>query len=674
MIDQLPLLAAPHAARSTLNWFIDECVLPCYRALIPKKNVWQWADDHNVFLDGIATAEPGYYDSAKTPWAREFMETFTDPRFDEDHVIKSSRVGITEAALNVIRFMPGNCPGAALLAIDTTEEAKKIATDRLIPTLGADAKTDDDDDITRKLIRLRNMVINVSGSYSPTIFRNKWLRFAFLDEIEVVEQIDDEGTLHDLARSRQNDAPGAKLFTASKPKRWRSKHHCEVVTGTLSAYLVECPHCGTFQELSFDGTSPTHALRIEDSLRPGERPLSPPLGNFDPARGVYVAPPPPRVGRFRFEHCKDLLGQWDLARVEQETFYECASDAHCVISNAELKRSIRQTPGHWLQTNPRPVPRKRSRHIWDAYSLHAKLSLGHLARAFVEAQSDPSKLMHVVNNHFGLPWRERRAVVGDEQLFHCRAPYERGTVPFDPVLVTLCADTQDDCWKFVVAAYRLNGERAVVRWGRSGTRAELLDEFTRPIHHATDSTKIYYPTTGYVDAAGHRTDEVYDLHLESYSQVTGQFRLWPIFGRDFATNTKVVWWSDNPVHRFKNIRVYFCADDTFKRRLYLGSIAQAAEINRAIADGYEPAAKGLPPRLQLPGLPADPELRELMDELQSEQLIDADKGKWAKTRGTPNDYGDALKYCDVTFDFLKPILLAEENARRAQVLADEQRK
>ena len=64
----------------------------------------------------------------------------------------------------------------------------------------------------------------------------------------------------------------------------------------------------------------------------------------------------------------------------------------------------------------------------------------------------------------------------------------------------------------------------------------------------------------------------------------------------------------------------------------------------------------------LPGVPGDKELRELLDELQSEQL-GAD-GKWHKTRGIPNDYGDALKYCDAYFEYMLPHL---KRARQAEI-------
>lgn len=669
------LLSATAATppRALLAWLIDDILGPCYRALIPKLNVWQWADAGNVFLDEKATATPGYYNSAKTPYIRDPVETFTSTLYDEDHTMKSSRVGFTEAGLCILRYMPENLPGQALLALDSTEEAKKISEDRLQPTLPSASLTDDPDDVTKKVIRLRNMVIHVSGSYSPSIFRNKWLKFAFLDEVEVVEEIDGEGTLHDLARSRMADVPGAKLFTCSKPKRWRSKHHCEVVTGTLSAYLVPCPKCGTFQELSFDGSSPTHSLRIEDSIRAGEPPLSPPLGSYDPVRRLHAPFDPPRLGRFVFEHCRDMLGHWDLARVEAETYYECVTGCH--LTNSEIKAAVRTGLGRWLQTNPRPSPRKRSRHIWDIHSPHEKLSLGHIARQFLEAQSDPAKLLHVVNNHFGLPFREKRSEIGDAHLLRCVEPYRRGECPFVPDIATTCADSQDLWWKYVTTAYRivwdgdtaniLGHERAVIRWGRATTRVDLLEMARMPFTLQTDPARQFTPASGFVDQGGHRNDEVLDLHLESFRDGAPFFS--PIFGKGGIHVRARIWFSENAIHKGYRVRTFFCDDDSFKRSLYLGSIAQAHKIKEALAKGFVPAAAGCPARLWLPGLPGDKELRELLNELQAEKL-DAD-GDWKTVRSLPNDYGDALKYCDAWFEYMIPHLRRRRAAELEATLA-----
>jgi phage terminase large subunit GpA-like protein len=640
------------AAADVAQWVRTDVLAPCYREVIPSRSVWEWADDHNVYLDTRSTAKPCWYRSSKTPWAREVMETFTDPRWREDHAMKSSRVGMTEAVLNVLRFMPEHMPGQALYAINSTKEAKNIAGDRLIPTLrnsAAAALTDDDDDVTKQLIRLRSMTIHISGSYSAGTFRNKYLKFAALDECEVVDEVLEEGSLHDMARSRQSDVPDAKLYSLSKPVRWGSQHHREVVTGTLSAYLVECPHCGTFQELSFDGESPTGQLRIEG--------ISPPLR--DPSGNSLACQ---RVGRLRFDHCKDLSGEWDLERVEKETFYECINGCH--ITQEQKHGMIESGRGRWLATNPRPVPKKRSRHISDLYSLHDDVSWGRLACLYIQALADPGKLQHFINNHLGLPFREKASEVSEELVLECRSPYQRGTTPWRPDIVLIGGDTQDAYWKLVVAAFRLTGECAVVNWMYATTPAEILGLLDIPIPTG-DGTEEVMPTLGFIDAGGHRTDEVYDLFL-------ADSRLLPCFGRP-QPNLKTTVWKGTVMHRMRPMNFYNVADALLKRRIYQGQIGKVREIKAALREhaagrGPSLATLGLPHRLHLPADPFDSQAREFIGELQGETLTDT--GLWEKVKGKRNDFGDALKYANAAFDYIRPILEAEARQRAAAAATD----
>jgi Phage terminase large subunit (GpA) len=663
-------------------WLRAEVFAPCYREIIPSRTVWQWADDNNVYLDSRSTAQPQWYASRQTPWTRAFMETATDPRWREDHVMKSSRVGFTEAGLNILRFMPEHMAGQALYAIDSAKEVKSISIDRLIPTLRNlpnNPLTADPDDVSQQRIRLRAMTIHLAGSYSEGTFRNKYLRVAILDEVEAVDGVLEEGSLHDMARSRQNDVPDAKLFSLSKPVEWRSDHHKEVVSGTLEAYLVPCPHCGTFQELSRDGSSPTHSLRIEGISRP----LRDPAGN---------SLSPPRCGRLIFDHAKDILGEWDYSAVEASTTYECVACATPIREHDPLPPdAARHFPGddpvrhagaielrarlatgetlpckasmvlagQWLQTNPRPIPRKRSRHISDLYSLHAEVSWGKLARIFLQARADPDLLKHAINNHDGLPYRPAAAEITDEMVLECRSPYRRSHTPFVPHVCILGADTQDAVWKYTVAAFRLTGEVAVVRYGMATSPAELIAELDSPVLLENDPNRAFPLLLGFVDAGGHRTEEVYDLFYASHR------RLLSCYGRpkDIAVRSTV--WKGQTTHRLRPHDIYFAADVLLKRRLYLGHIARVREIRAALqahAGGTGPSlrALGLPQRLHLPAQPHDAEAKAYFSELAGEsQRAD---GTWEKVKGRHNDYGDSLKYALAAFDHLQPMLLAQAHA------------
>ena len=658
-------------------WLITECFLPAFRALVATISVWRWADK-NVTLHGAGTGRGGPYNSARTPWVRQFTETFTDPAWREDHVIKCSRSGFTEAALCIIRFMPDHAPGPVHLALDSAKAATDVNRERLIPTLRRHfAREDtDDNDITARVVRLRNMVIRVTGSYTEGAFRQHGNRLVILDEVEVVNEIDGVGTLHDLGRSRIRGVDGARLLSMSKPVRWGSAHHCEVVTGTLSVNLVPCPHCGTYQELTVDGRSLIDQLRIDKPLRPGQPPLSPRL--------TYSGAP---LGRLDFSTAKLLDGSWDLPAIERDTVYLCVSgcriqqdaplppeslpfmsdevrEAHASGRAFTCKQAMTLS-ARWLPTNPRPIPRKRSRHISDLHSLDADMTWGIFARIWIGAQSDPSRVKTALNEHFGLPAREKAAEIGEEHILELRAPYRRGTIPFRPDIIVTSADTQDAYWKHVTVAARLDStgqhyaEIAVVSWGIATSKPELIALLSTPLGYfpPEGDCETYHSLGGLVDAGGHRKDEVYELHYESAG------RYFASYGRGGAALVTPTW-SRQIEWRLQTLTIYMYHDDAWKRRLYLGSIARAREIKRCLADGYDPEARQLQPLIRTPGVERDKLLAQFETELQGERLNE--EGEWERVPGTHNDFGDALKTARISLELQLPRVRAQWLARRTE--------
>ncbi|MDP1580719.1 MAG: phage terminase large subunit family protein [Candidatus Didemnitutus sp.] len=669
-----PRIDLSPAPPSTRQWFRSDILLPAYRPIIPEKNSWEWADDKNVYLDAKAAAKPGWYASRRTPHVREFNETLTDHRWKEDLVIKSSRTGYTEAALNNIRYAPQNAPGNALFAIDSKLEAKNVSKERLEKTLkkaAGEEFPDDPDEAGIYAVRLRNMTVQLSGSYSAGIFRNKWLRQVVLDECEVKSVILDEGNIFDLAESRINRHPHGKLFAMSKPKKPGTPFHKRWCTGTRSVRLAPCPHCGTFQEFTFFGES------ASENLKPLAERGKPPV------RETEI--PPPRLGKLVFSHCKDLTGHWDRERIVAATHYECVRGcritgretldaSHAWIfpgtdpgatevrtrlfsgETLESKAAI-MLAGQWLATNPNPHPKRRSRHISDLYCLDDEIVWGELALMFIDCEGDPTKLMHFFNNNLGFVFRPKSAEVSQEKLLALRAAYRRGMVPFVPDLVTLAFDTQDTHYVALICAWLVDGTCAIVDWFHAVSDIDIQSRFHRdyflseklfhgpPPTEPPASVRVQF---GLCDAAGHRTDEVYDL-CQSLPGL-----LYPSFGRGGIQVTTPIRES-KVTHRMQLLPVYFFADDTFKTKIYDGRFAKAAEIVAAQLEGKDPVLFNLPPRTYLPS-DAD---GQLIAELTAERR-DED-GEWDENPGA-NHFGDAFKLNLVLFEWLLPRLRASKAA------------
>lgn len=652
-----PPTAAATAARAEIRAFIADTIASVYRAPIPDGSIWQWADAH-VVLDSKASPRPGPYRSRETPWVRRFTDIAVTPGTTEALVIKSSRSGFTEAALNVIRFMPEHMPGNALFAIDSKNEAKNISRDRLLLTASAGAEMSDDPDDDGTFTKfLRNMTVYLTGSYSPGTFRNKWLRLAVLDEVEVNPEISGEGTTIDLARSRFTGVRGARLLAMTKPKKHGSLYHQQWASGTCEIFLVPCPHCGTHQELTFDGRSATEDLHL------------------DKITGLLAHKPAP-LGRVAFEHCRNLLNEYDKSLFPARVHYQCVACPTPIREDEMLAPATLETPraaffspevhalwregrslavkqamalsGHWLQTNPTPYPGRVSQHFSDLYSSYEEVTWAQLALRWVDCLSKTSTDRdHFRNNHLGLPIRDVRTTVTEQLVRDCISPYERFTTPWPPHLCMLTWDTQDDVIEWGILAFRLTKrdlpEVAVVNWGACFDPHELLTIVDTPIE--VPGGEPMRCAFGLGDAGGHRTAEIYDVCLRSRE------RLYPCFGRGGAQMM-------NPIretkfrHGQQEVTGYLFSDDQFKRRLYIDLIGKIRDTLRDHGRNLAVAH----PRLHLPVNITD----AFVTGLTKERMIEHETKRglvveWdANIRG--NEEGDIVKIGLVGFEFARPAL------------------
>ncbi|HET6498043.1 MAG TPA: terminase gpA endonuclease subunit, partial [Coriobacteriia bacterium] len=461
--------------------------------------------------------------------------------------------------------------------------------------------------------------------------------------------------------------------------------------GTRSVRLVPCPHCGTFQELTFFGESATNYMR------PDQKPDEPPPEDYPLAE---------RLGRVRFDHCRDVVthirpdgtteekpGRWNKERIRTDTYYECVTGCRIDFA-APFARAMLDDPvagpsftaevrarvadgvrmqikhammlsGRWLATNPRPHPRRRSRHISDLYSLYDDLSLPELALLWIDALGDAEKLRHFFNNNLGLVFSPKLATIDESLVLELRADYTRGSCPFTPDLVLLDFDTQQYHYAAIVTAWLVDGTCAVIDWFDAIADEDIVARFDqripgapRRIHPQPEQRDApiaaVVPQYGLGDAAGckGRTPDVYDLTLK----LPG--RLYASFGRGGLQITtpiapRTVEW------RMRPIPIYLFSDDTFKTKLYVDRISRIKEIKTAQSAGKDPVLFNLPPRLYLPRDADGKLVAELAGERQLPDL------SWQDPAPGPNHLGDALKNALVQFEYLLPRLQASKAAEAA---------
>jgi len=585
----------------------------------PKEPVWKWADREVFFTQSMAAEQPKY-DSSLTPWTREWQDLIRDPDTTEGVAMKSSQSGYTESSLNVIRWMPSHFPGNVGYVISTDKKAKRISKVRLanLKDTAKDQISNDANDFSTYHIILDNMEITVSGSGSPNPFRETWYRAAFLDEPEDHEELKD-GTTYSAIKPRFTTVNDATLFVLGKPQFEGGVVHRAFCKGSQERWMVPCPRCGVRIHLRFENLV--------------------------------------------FRHCKDLTRAWDFDRVATETYYEC-QECHGKIEEHEKKAMVLQ--GEWMPTPTAERMRLhgetvikeqgvRSFHINDLYSSFPGVAWGILAKKWLScfviacSQKDQDDFR---TNHLGLPIEPREFTLKDSTLDALKGGVieEKGGMRivhghsfglsyhgydcvndllFDPSVISITVDKQKEVYKWLVFAWKENGEASLIDIGIAHDEDEVLALRHRPYPSIITPDRPHYIFGGLVDCR-YRPKTVFKLCERA--QAVG-WSLYPVRGSGYHSE-----------FRGKNLRetfdyteeglpmiVYDFHDFSIKSDFYLGKIERREE-----------------PRLWLP----DPIPPQIYTEWTSEKLrivttrTGGKKQEWVhdENNDPPNDYGDCGKY------------------------------
>ncbi len=655
-------------------------------------------------LQNEDAAEPGEYRSAKTPWTRRLQDLMRHPFMlvwnyttakwqrvpvHEISVQKSSQSGFSEACLNGIRWRASYRPCNVIYAIDSADEGKKIAR-RLLRSfkfLDPGIFTGDPDDIKTGEFNLRGMNIIFPGSFSEGKFANKQAPLRVSDELE---EHGGKNTADNL-ESRGKTAPdGGLQINLSKPKLKDGPIHRAYLAGNREEFFVPCPHCHTMQPLTFASEELDLPFSEEvDEIRDeqtGEvlglmpRPL--PLGEKRKFK----------TGRIVFEHCRNLLGQWDELKILNETFYECANPA-CVADPAHHGR-ISEGSKRWMidrgQWRPMVLdgsPGVVSQHFNDLYSEDTSVTWGRLAVTWNKRKREGTSGLASFLNHFlGKVWSESAAVTTHadilaniagktlwfvdaenaeghpvRHIFHDEAsadrlatlriarglptpvqrsacpPYRRGTIPFpcfrqsDRAPGTLIAGADIGgryCRWGVIALAENMRDAAVIDWGTELNHSALIHLFHQRRWKMADGSAEWGIIKGFLDAHWD-TVEVYKTCLAS----GGLFI--PTHHVGGATSKSIRTWSYNHV-----------AGYTSK---FFQLVVNKQHANNAF---YRDRIQKKRKRLWWPiDVEDDP---EHIEELCGEEQEEDSHGRmiWKDPAPRPNHSGDALENAMSGLDFL----------------------
>lgn len=380
----------------------------------PDLTVSQWADRYRM-LPPESSAEPGRWRNAKTPYLRQIMDDYNDPRVKRIVLMFSAQMAKTEALMNMMGFGIHYRPGPMLVLQPTTDMAKAFVKDRLSPTIRdteplrhrvRDNGKGNDEEETIQHKKFVGGHLTTIGANSPSQLASRPIRDVFADEIDrwpltVGKSGKVEGDPFKLVEKRQTTFWNRKTVITSTPTvKGISRIEMLFEQGDMNRYHVPCPHCGALQVLKWA------QVKWPDGK--------------------------PELAYYECEHCGDII-----------------RDSH---------RAMMLRAGQWIPDHPERGVRIRSYHINELSSPWR--GFGAIAMDFIEAKhGGPETLRVFVNTVLGESWDHTMTEGTDPTGLQARAEPYAAVVPLNAAFLTAAVDVQHDRLELQIMGHGVGKER-----------------------------------------------------------------------------------------------------------------------------------------------------------------------------------------------------------------------
>lgn len=441
--------------------------------------VAEWADRHRR-LSPENSAEAGPWRTSRTPYLREPMEAFTDPKVRKIVMVAASQVGKSELELNVIGYIIDQDPGSVLFVQPTLDDARKFSRLRVAPMIRdskrlkakvSDVKAKDSGNtILQK--SFPGGMLTITGSNSASALASTPARYIIGDERDRwAVSAGTEGDPWALAEARQATFYNAKAVEVSTPTiKGASNIENSYYQGTQERWCHLCPECGEYGEILFD--------------------------------------------RIQFKHTTNKVRGKKAFTIDGPISWICPN---CGVLSTE--ETMRRQPAKWIPQNP-DAYKAGVRSFWlNAFS-SPWTPWEKIVLKFLQAKDDPQKLKVVFNTLLGELWEDRGDLADEDTMLSRREDYGTNSdgspveLPAGVLVLTCGVDTQDNRLEYEVVGHGYYGETWGIKKGYimgkpdSDDVWEQLDDVIDHVYHYKDGKGLRISITC-VDSGGHYTQEVY---------------------------------------------------------------------------------------------------------------------------------------------------------------------
>ena len=441
-------------------------------------SVSEWADKHRV-LHPLTSAEPGRWNTDRTPYLREILDSFSDPSVERLTVMASTQVGKTESILNMIAYAVAEDPGATLLVMPREEDVVSMGARRIKPMIESCPElskylSESKADNKLKEIRFHRSMLYLAGSNSPADLSSRPVRYVLGDEVDKWPAFSGrEASPVDLMVERTRTFWNRKIVLTSTPTTRAGYIFKEYELSDQREYQVPCPHCDVPQPLVFT------QVKFPEEER-------------DPAKIRQE-----RLAWYECQACGGKIGDLDKPEMLRKGFWKPQSEA-----SAHRGYRINALYSPWL--------------TWSE-----------IAAKFLESKDDPASLMNFVNSWLGWIFEEKSLKIEEDYLKTRSREYQEGTVPEGGIVLTAGVDVQKDAIYYVVRAWGYREESWLVEAGKLEAGVENLIEALARKTWSSPSGKTHRLRLACIDS-GYRTDEVYKIcrrFSDVFRPIKGQQKL-----------------------------------------------------------------------------------------------------------------------------------------------------
>jgi len=374
----------------------------------PRLKVSEWADRFR-HLSPESSAEPGKWQTSRTPYLKQIMDAVNDPSIHTIVVMTCSQIGKSEALNNILFYYAHQDPCAMLMIQPTLTDAEDYSKSRLAPSIrdsselrvifGEEKSRKSNSTIMKKSFSGGRLVL--VGANSPSGLSSKPIRVVLADEIDRYEATK-EGSPVRLAMKRTSTFFNRKMILTSTPSiGGLSEVESWYKLSDMRKYFVPCAECGEHILLKWD-----QVMWDKDS------------------DGRHLT----ETAKYCCQECGSLLNDYQINEMVQLGEWKATAPFSGIAGFGEFP---------------------------ELYSPWKRMS--ETVKEFLDVKNDTDSLRVWINTSLGQVWEDKNEKLDYNEIYERREVYNL-VVPREACFITCSVDTQGDRLEALVIAWGADEE------------------------------------------------------------------------------------------------------------------------------------------------------------------------------------------------------------------------